>query len=224
MGAKGDKGLNPRQRVFAREYQKDLNLSQAAIRAGYGSKSAKSQASRLMSTNGDLREMVATEQADRLDRLGITAERIVEELARVAFRDASDVVEWGPDGVNLRDSSTLPAGVRAAIAEVSETNGRGGRSQRVRLHDKLKALELLGKHLPNFFTPETVSPTTNTVNVLVQSPDFVQVRNRIIAALKPYPLARDAVLEALRSEAGDEYRNDATELVAPDGGTVEDSD
>lgn len=71
----------------------------------------------------------------------------VNELRRVAFGDLRKSVKWGPDGVTLVDSSELSDDDAAAISEVGETKSENGGSLKIKRHDKLKALELLGRHL-----------------------------------------------------------------------------
>jgi phage terminase small subunit len=78
-------------------------------------------------------------------RTGITAERVVRELARVAFANLADLVKWGPDGITLADSAGLAADDTAAVAEVSDTEFKGKRTLALKLHGKQAALEILAK-------------------------------------------------------------------------------
>ena len=75
---------------------------------------------------------------------------MVKELARVAFSDPRKIFQWGPYGVTLLQSSDLTDDEAAAVGEVSQTTSENGGSIKAKLHDKLKALELLGKHLGMF--------------------------------------------------------------------------
>jgi phage terminase small subunit len=73
-------------------------------------------------------------------------ERIVAELQLIAFGTMKDVAEWGADGIYLKESSILREEAKI-IAEVSEvTSEKSGSKVKVKLHDKLKALELLGRY------------------------------------------------------------------------------
>ena len=87
--------LTPRQERFAAEYSKDLNATQAAIRAGYSPQSARTQAADLL-TNPNIASAIAEAQAARSRRTEVTADRVVLELARVAFGDPRRVMSWGP--------------------------------------------------------------------------------------------------------------------------------
>jgi hypothetical protein len=80
----------------------------------------------------------------------VTADRVVLELARVAFGDPRRVMSWGPGGVRLRPSAELADEEAAIVAEVGETTTKEGGSLRVKTVDKLGALRLLGQHLGMF--------------------------------------------------------------------------
>ena len=77
-------GLEDRRWRFCQELLIDDNAAQAAIRAGYSERTAKQQACRLL-TNADVRRAVADLRAARAQRLEITADRVLQELAMVAF-------------------------------------------------------------------------------------------------------------------------------------------
>ncbi len=141
--------LTPKQAEFVRQYLVDLNATQAAIRAGYSEKTANEQGARLL-VNVSVSQAIAAAQAKREQRTEITADRVVSELAQIAFGSARDVMEWGPNGVVLKDSAELTDEQAAAIAEVSENITQNGRSLKLKRHDKVKALELLGRHLGMF--------------------------------------------------------------------------
>jgi phage terminase small subunit len=71
--------LNPKQEHFVAEYLIDLNATQAAIRAGYSKKTAKSQGQRLL-TNVDIAAAVARAQGDRTERTNITQDYVLESI------------------------------------------------------------------------------------------------------------------------------------------------
>src|SRR5205809_3612902 len=143
--------LTSRQRLFVDHYLVHVNATQAAIGAGYSRKTADSQGQRLLK-NVEVAEAIEAAMRARAGRTEVNADRVVLELARIAFSDVTRIVQWGPKGVKLRPSAELSTGDRATIAKVSETVGRagGGRTLTVRLHDKLGALVALGKHLGLF--------------------------------------------------------------------------
>lgn len=138
--------LSPKQAAFVAEYLIDLNATQAAIRAGYSEKSAARISVELLNKT-QVRKAIEKAQAKRTERTEITADRVVTELAKIAFADPRDLMEWGPNGVMLKDSSTLTEEQAASVAEVAEGNGG---TLRLKKHDKVKALELLGRHIGMF--------------------------------------------------------------------------
>ena len=142
-------GLTPRRRRFVEEYLIDLNATQAALRAGYSPRTAKKESWSLL-TDPAVRAAVAGAQAERSRRTSITADRVLEELASIAFADIGDFVSWGRDGVRLNDSSNLAKDQRRAVAEVYQTKTRDGGSVRFKLHDKRAALSDIGRHLGMF--------------------------------------------------------------------------
>lgn len=143
--------LNARRQRFVEEYLLDLNATQAAIRAGYSERSARFTATELLATP-EIQEAVRVAQAARSARTEITADRVVLELARVAFADLRDVASWESvyDGhaertrfvLSFRDSEEISAEAAAAVAEVSHTSN----GFRLKMHSKTKALELLARH------------------------------------------------------------------------------
>ncbi|WP_415993029.1 terminase small subunit [Desulfovibrio piger] len=158
--------LTDKQAAFVREYLVDLNATQAAIRAGYSERTAYSVGQRLLK-NVEIQRAVAAAQAKRARRVEITADRVVAELAKIAFSDPRDLMEWGPDGVVLRPSAELSDDQAASVAEVAENNA----GLRLKKHDKVKALELLGRHIGIF---------TDKVKAEVSGPDGGPVASEIV--------------------------------------------
>jgi phage terminase small subunit len=148
------KSLTPKQQRFADEYLVDLNACQAAIRAGYSPRSARSQGYRLL-TNDDIQELIQKGAAERSKRCEVDADRVLTEAARLAFSDMRDFISWGPNGVTLRPSDELSDDAAACISEIVETRTKdGARTIRFKLHDKKGSLELVGKHAKiNAFKP-----------------------------------------------------------------------
>lgn len=137
--------LNDKQQRFVTEYLVDLNATQAAIRAGYSEKTARSIGHELL-TKPDVEAAVAAGRAKLSEKTGITAERVLAEIEKVAFANPRAVMAWGPGGVILRDSEELTEDEAAIISEVAETKD----GMRVKLHSKLDALGKLGQHLGLF--------------------------------------------------------------------------
>jgi len=141
------RGLNDKQRLFALEYLRDLNATQAAIRAGYSKKTAGVQGEALLK-KPEIAALVAKGKAERAERTKITADRVLQELARVAFSNIKDFVTFDSDGiVRIKNSEDLTPEQAACIAEVTQVYTEKSSSFKFKLHDKLRALELVGKHV-----------------------------------------------------------------------------
>jgi len=147
MAARGE--LNAKQKRFVDEYLIDLNATQAAIRAGYSKKTADRIGAELLGKTW-VKHAVELAQAKRAARTGITQDRILEELRRIAFSDKRRLINWGPNGVRLRDCDGLDDEDAAAVSEISESITQHGGSLKLKTYDKVRALELLGKHLGMF--------------------------------------------------------------------------
>jgi len=142
-------GLSKQRQRFAEEYPIDLNATQAAIRAGYSEKTADRQGSRLLSIV-EVQEAIEKQLDARSRRTEITQDRVLEEFARIGFHNAGDFFTWGPDGVVVIDSATLTPEQMAVVQEVSETVTKDGGTIKIKLADKLSALEKIGRHLGMF--------------------------------------------------------------------------
>ena len=84
------------------------------------------------------------------ERYQVTQERILKEISMLAFARMSDVATWGENGVEFIPTEVLDEYVKAGILEVSETRNSSGGTIKLKLADKTKALEILGKHLGLF--------------------------------------------------------------------------
>lgn len=103
-----------------------------------------------MLTNDKIAAAVAEGQSQRLEKVGLTAERTLEEIRRIAFSDLRRLfTDWGA----LKPIHELPAEDAAVVSslEVIKKNLFAGDKKVDTIHklkawDKLKALEMLGKH------------------------------------------------------------------------------
>lgn len=154
MPLAGDPAVRPlsaKVRRFVDEYLIDLNATQAAIRSGYSPAAAHNQGSRLTG-RPDVQAAISAAQATRSRRTEITADRVVEELARVAFFDLRRV--FRPNGT-LIPVAELPEDVSAALvsvdlATVAKGEGAVEHIAKIKTADKLRALEALARHLGMF--------------------------------------------------------------------------
>jgi phage terminase small subunit len=141
--------LTSKQQRFCDEYMIDLNSAAAAIRAGYSTKTARAIGAENL-TKPNIRARIDSDIAERSRRTGVNSDCVVRELARIAFVNPADFIDVSTGAVKLdatRDDTAAIAGIR-----VKTSSGVGGDSveREIKLCDKVKALELLGRHLGLF--------------------------------------------------------------------------
>lgn len=204
--SKGEK-ITEKQERFAQEYIIDLNATQSYKRAGYSAKSdevAASEGFKLL-RNPKVAARIAELQLERQKRTEITQDRVLKELAAIGFSEITDFVQVvestyeqpkddpfaqdnGEDdedglpkvtetkffrGVEIFETSKMPKTAVPAIASIKQ--GRSGIE--LRLHDKVKALELMGRHLGIF-------EKDNKVDVNVSQPMTDEQVDKIIRTLR----------------------------------------
>ena len=178
--------LTDKQKRFCEEYLIDLNATQAAIRAGYSPKTAEQTASRLL-RNVKVQEYIAKRQKELSRSTEITQERVIKELALIAFSNNADYahvvekklqVEAGGALVDVLDKDGKPVMYRTVepvlTEELTEEQKRalavikkGRDGLEIKSCDKVKALELLGKHL-GIFTDKIEANVNDTTRSELQ--------------------------------------------------------
>ena len=141
--------LTPKQRMFCDEYLIDLNATQAAIRAGYSNKTANEQGARLLA-NVSIRAYIDQKMAERSRRCGITADRVLNELAKIGFCNAADLINFNKATVMDGADSYDTAAIQSVKVKTMSTDNGDMVEREVKLYDKTKSLELIGKHLGMF--------------------------------------------------------------------------
>jgi len=156
-------GLTPNQARFVAEYLIDLNGKQSAIRAGYSEKTAESQASSLL-RNPKVRAAVQAGMDKRAKKLEISADRVLQEIAKMAFVDERKF--FNDDGsiknVTELDDDTAAALQGFEVEKLYQHFAKGaaqetGTVSKIKIADKTKSLELLGRHLKLFTDKVEVS-------------------------------------------------------------------
>ncbi|MFZ4262946.1 terminase small subunit [Sphingobacterium sp. HJSM2_6] len=106
--------LTDKQQRFIEEYMVDLNATQAAIRAGYSPDTAQQMGSENLS-KPVIQEAIQTLKQDLSEQMGVTAQRVIEEYAKIAFSDVRKL--FTPDN-NLYDVRQLDDHTAAAVSSV----------------------------------------------------------------------------------------------------------
>lgn len=141
--------LTAKQDMFVQEYLIDLNATQAAIRAGYSPATAKEIGAENL-TKPNVRARIDEALAERSRRTGVNQDRVIRELARIAFVNAEKVINTNDATVKedaSEDDTAAIASVKVKTVSGEEFNST---EREIKFADKLKALELLGKHLGMF--------------------------------------------------------------------------
>ena len=151
-----NRDLTTKQFIFCKEYLIDFNATRAAIAAGYSEKTAKSQGSRML-TNVNIKEFLDESKQKRADKLEITAEIVIQELGKIALHDIRKL--YNDDGM-LLSVSELDDDTASVISSFKATREYQGKDEdgnaeysmveEYKRIDKVKPLELLGKHFGIF--------------------------------------------------------------------------
>lgn len=144
--------LTPKQEMFCREYLVDLNATQAAIRAGYCDNTARKIGSENL-TKPDVAQRIIDLKSQRNERLEINADYVLRRLVEI---DEMDVLDIMRDDMSIKPVSQWPASWRRYLsgfdlAEMFEGRGEEremvGILKKIKWPDKVRNLELLGKHI-----------------------------------------------------------------------------
>ena len=141
--------LTPKQEAFVREYLIDLNATQAAIRAGYSAKTARAVGSENL-TKPDIAAAIAEAQTKRAERTQIDADWLLTRLAEESTADVADL--YNEDGT-LKPVKDWPLIWRQGLVagvDVEEIRVEGvvvGSIRKLKLSDRIKRLELIGRHI-----------------------------------------------------------------------------
>lgn len=144
---------NARQERFAQLLAAGKTATAAYVEAGY--KPDDGASSRL---SGKVRERVAELLSRAGDRVEITKARVIRELALLAFSDLKEFADWNESGVTWKPSDKLTDKQSRALASIKQTMNEHGGTTELKLYDKQRALELLGKELGMFTGKEEPVP------------------------------------------------------------------
>ncbi|MDU7837670.1 MAG: terminase small subunit [Pantoea sp.] len=138
--------LTDKQEMFCREYLIDLNATQAAIRAGYSEKTSNEQGARLLA-NVSVQSRISELKAQRNDRIDVDADYVLKRLFEIDQMDVLDILLANGELKPIKD---WPKVWRTTLSGMDVTEMAGdaaGLLKKIKWPDKVKNLELLGKHV-----------------------------------------------------------------------------
>ncbi len=137
--------LTPKQQRFVEEYLIDLNATQAAIRAGYSEKTAKSVGHENL-TKPDIAKAIQEAQNKRTEQTQIDSAYVLKRLVEIDQMDVLDIMD---ENLNMKPLKEWPKIWRQYINNVEsiELSDGEGWLKKIKWPDKVKNLELIGKHV-----------------------------------------------------------------------------
>lgn len=132
--------LSEKHQRFVEEYLVDLNATQAAIRAGYSEKTAYAQGSALLK-HIEVKKAVAKAKKERANRMSITQDRVLLELARIAYFDIRKTVDANGAPIPIQDLDADTAAAIAGIEVLEQWEGSGEDREMVGLLKKYKVFD-----------------------------------------------------------------------------------
>lgn len=152
--------LTAKQKLFCDEYLIDLKATPAAIRSGYSNSYANKKAFLLLD-KPDIKAYIDERMKDREKRTEITQDKVLQEFAKIAFANTTDYVEVKDMGqykmVSVKPTKDMTSDQVVAIASIKQ----GANGIEIKLHDKVKALEDIGRHLGMFKDKVEVTGSIN---------------------------------------------------------------
>ena len=174
--------LNDRQEKFVQEYLKDLNATQAAIRAGYSESTARSIGSENL-TKPDIQAEIAKAKAKRSKRVEISQDRVVQEMAKLALADTRTLLD--ADG-NVKNPHEWDDAAAACVSAIEATTDKDGNTTyEIKTWDKNTALTNLGKHLGTFVEKHEITGRDGgPIEVQTESKEGRDLAREILFAIR----------------------------------------
>lgn len=162
--------LNDKQQRFVDEYLKDLNATQAAIRAGYSANRADSMGYENL-RKPEIADAIAESMKARSARTGITQDRVLQELARIAFFDPRKMFhgDGSPKAIHELDDDTAAAVSGLDVVNIGNSDVGIGQVLKYKVADKGAALANAMRHLGMFNDKLDVNVTSSLAERLARA-------------------------------------------------------
>mgnify|MGYP003595538843 CR=1 FL=1 len=140
-------GLSAKHEAFCREYIKDFNGTQAAARAGYSERTSNEQSSRLLA-NANIQARIAELQSERSERVQIDADYVLRRLHEIDQLDVADILTDAGDFLPIKQwPKAWRISLSAIDIQIINSGDTEAITKKVKWPDKIRNLELLGKHI-----------------------------------------------------------------------------
>tara|TARA_R110002020_G_scaffold186872_3_gene384979 strand:- start:4 stop:570 length:567 start_codon:yes stop_codon:yes gene_type:complete len=170
--------------TFAREYYNTRNAVQSAIKAGWSENTANACSYKLLENIGIQNKIREMEEKAK-ENFELSEERVISELMKIGFANVSDYLDYDETGeIKYKASSELSRNETAAIQEITNSKkfdkdgNQLGVDVKLKMNDKLKALEMLGRKIGMF--NDKLSLTKQVINVSVDDDDDDELNNLAI--------------------------------------------
>jgi phage terminase small subunit len=164
--------MDEKRRRFVREYLKTLDATAAGHAIGLAGETGARRARRML-TEPAIAQAVERALAARRRRKLLSADRVLEEFARIAFADIRDYATWDGKSVTFLGGDEISDDAAAAIAEIAPV----GKAPRIKLHDKKAALNALARHLGLF------APRAESADPKAAREATAQLRDKLVARI-----------------------------------------
>lgn len=173
------KKLTVKEQAFIKLYPIEMCPAKAARRAGYNPKSARRMAVQLME-KPEIRDAIRETMEKRARKYNAEAEQVIRDLADIAFLDKTQVFSIQNGNLIVTDTALLPERVRRCISRVSQTQ----HGLRIEFDDRVKALELLGRHFGQFQDNLNVSGSLRSTRLDEMSEEEIDAEISRLSAQK----------------------------------------
>lgn len=163
---KEEKQLTDKQKVFVSEYVKDFNATQSAIRAGYSESTAGSIGGENLQ-KPEIKREINLLLSEIISNNKDTAVKVIRECHKIAFAKMTDFVDYTDSELTLKSSEEVDSSALESISFDTTYSGSGEYTntttkKKIKLHDKLKALEILSKYTGLYKD----TPDLNVTNII----------------------------------------------------------
>ena len=181
--------LTQKQERFVQEYLIDLNATQAAIRAGYSCRTARSIGQENL-TKPAIQQAIQERTGKVANRLELKAEAVIQRLADIAFSELGQVASWDSQGnMTVRPSHEMTPAERAGIENIQATGREDGtRTISITLANRMRALELLGRYF-GLWGGDAIQQNNQQNNFILDAQQAREILNNLGCP----PIDRDAL-------------------------------